>query len=214
MTRSLPLLLLGLACSDPPPRITGLDPVTGPSGTALVVKGVGLGAGASAALGGRPLVDVVAVDAETLRGVVPEGLPPGPAALVVTDGRGTRAEEAFFFTVAAPAAEIADPCASDLQLFARVNAAGDAVEIDLRQAGKPLENLRLPVSGLVQVQVEDQPAAAGGCSSIWVVGQDGRRHLYDADPAVALEGLAEQLGAAAGQAAWCGRRPLIAPKTG
>ena len=189
-----PLLLLLAACSTPPPSPTEVAPPSGPSGTAVVVSGAEFGPGTTAKLGGQPLLDAVRVDEATIRGAVPPSLGPGPHALVVTDREGRSATLPDAFTVEAPAAEIADPCADDVQLFTQIPPTGEIIKIDLHPPGGGEPDRRtIDADDVTAIEYEARARGEALCTSIWVRTKQGPRYLFDADAKVPLKGQAQKI---------------------
>ena len=186
-------LLLLAACSTPPPSVTQVAPDVGPAGTAIVVTGADFGPGTTAKLGGKPLVEAVRVDEQTLRGAVPADLKAGPVALVVTDNQGRSSTLPGAFTVEVPAAEIADPCSEDVKLFTHIPPTADVVKIDLHLPGGEVDRQQIAVRDLQHVEYEARLQGDALCTSIWMRTKRGTRHLFDADDKVPLRGQAQRI---------------------
>ena len=187
------LLALLVACSAPPPSPTGVTPTLGPAGTAIVVTGADFGPGTTATLGGQALVEAVRIDEQTLRGAVPEGLPPGPAPLVLTDRQGRSATLPDAFTVQAPIAEIADPCSDDVKLFSQIPPTGEVIKIDLHRGGGDVDRRQIDVRDVTAIELQDQQRGDATCSSIWIRTKQGPRHLFDADATLPLQAQAQKI---------------------
>ena len=187
------LLSLLLACSTPPPSPTGVNPAQGASGTAIVVSGAEFGPGTTATLGGQPLVEAVRIDEQTLRGAVPDGLPPGPSPLVLTDRQGRSATLPDAFTVEAPVAEVADPCGDDVKLFSQIPPTGEVIKIDLHRGAGDVDRRQIDVRDVTGIELQDQPKGDATCSSIWIRTKQGPRHLFDADATVPLQAQAQKI---------------------
>lgn len=187
------LVPLLVACSTPAPSPTAVDPATGPAGTPIVVSGQHFGPGTTAKLGGKPLVEAVRVDEETIRGGVPADLPPGPAVLVVSDTQGRSASIPGAFTVEAPQAAIENPCDPEVKLFTHIPPTADFVRIDLHPPGGEVEQQQVPVRDIEVVEYEARLQGDALCSSIWLKTKKGVRHLFDSDATVPLRGQAQKI---------------------
>lgn len=86
-------------------RIDGVRPSQGSAGTSVIVYGQGMHADCAITFGGRSLVGrVVNPEGTSAAGIVPQGLAPGPADIVVTnpDATANARHQGFLVTAAAP----------------------------------------------------------------------------------------------------------------
>ena len=85
-----------------PFSVTAVEPVTGPPGTPVVVRGVGLSQGARVSFGSAASPTTVFVSATELRATVPANARPGTVAVSVRNADGRTASPPMQFAIVAP----------------------------------------------------------------------------------------------------------------
>lgn len=208
--RWFPLILAAtaLGCASEPPSVSGVDPSTGPAGTTLTITGDHLTQDVTVKVGGQPLADATLVDAQTIRGQVPEGLEAGSVDVSVVDGQGRQMKRSDAFVVASTAPP-EHPCRSSEKRFTAIPPDGSVVKIDRHLEGgkvdrksfstgqiQAIELRRIPLPDAVPAPSdrEEDAAPAPMCSAIYLLLEgDKGRVLFDADDAVDLKGQAQKI---------------------
>lgn len=201
----MPLCALSfVGCETPTPLARGIDPGAGDPGTELTIQGEHFEAGTTATLGGQPVDELKVIDAHTLRGKVPAGIPAGPVDLVVssTGGQSTSLSKAFVVASAAPPEH---PCRSSEKRFTAIPPDGSVVKIDRHLANGEVQRSSFKTHKIAAVEVrtidlpDAEPPAEGlappMCSTIWLVleGDPPQRVLFDADDKVELTKQAQKI---------------------
>ena len=201
----VPLCALSLlGCETPTPLATGVDPGAGIPGAELTIKGEHFEAGTTATMAGQPLDGLQVIDAQTLRGKVPDNMPAGTVDLVVRSagGQSTSLAKAFVVESAAPPEH---PCRSSEKRFTAIPPDGSVVKIDRHLADGKVERSSFKTHKIAAVELrtialpDDTPAAEGEpvpvCSTIWLVleGEPAQHVLFDADDKTELTRQAQKI---------------------
>lgn len=188
------ILLFALACSPEPPSVSGIDPATGPAGTAVTISGAHFAEGTTARLGGQTLDGLSVTSPTTLSGTVPDSVKPGPADLVV-QGPGGQAAMPKAFTLALPAPK-GPPCKSKERRMTSIGTKKDVVKIDRYPEGtdEPVRS-QYPVRDIARVELENTLMGEDEkCSAVYLAMKAGGRVLFDADDGMDLRGQAQKIG--------------------
>ncbi|MDG1480704.1 MAG: IPT/TIG domain-containing protein [Myxococcota bacterium] len=192
------MLLFLLACAADPPSISSISPKSGPAGTAVTIAGTGFSGDMTLQLGILSLGELAVLDQTTATGTVPEGLPPGPANLIVSgaSGRGMTLSKAF--TVSEP--EPAAPCASDIKRMTHIPADGSAVKIDRHLPDGSVDRIQLDVREVKAVEYEESAIDGGGvCRTVYLRTRTDQRHLFDASASDDLRWQAQRIAGGLGK---------------
>lgn len=192
------MLLFLLACSAEPPSVSSISPKSGPAGTAVTISGTGFTSDMTLQLGILSLGELAVLDQATATGTVPEGLPPGPANLIVSggDGRGMTLSKAF--TVSEP--ESAAPCSPDIKRMTHIPADGSSVKIDRHLPDGSVDRIQLDVREVKAVEYEESAIDGGGvCRTVYLRTRTDQRHLFDASATDDLRWQAQRIAGGLGK---------------